>query len=98
MIERYIRYIQTEKRYSQHTVDAYRRDLVQFFEYVFHKLGITDKKEVLIIGDSLTSDMKGGYTAGIDTCWYNPEHKPNTLNIPVTYEIDNLDSITGILE
>ena len=40
MIERYIRYIRTEKRYSQHTVDAYRRDLVQFFEYVFHKYDI----------------------------------------------------------
>ena len=40
MIERYIRYIQTEKRYSQHTVDAYRRDLVQFSEYVFHKYDI----------------------------------------------------------
>lgn len=37
MIERFIRYIQTEKRYSIHTVNAYERDLVQFAEYVLHE-------------------------------------------------------------
>ena len=68
-----------------------------FFDYVFQKLGITNKREVLLIGDSLTSDMKGGFVAGIDTCWYNPAHKPNTLNIPVTYEIGNLDKIEKIV-
>lgn len=70
----------------------------EFFDYVFDKLGINEKKEVLIIGDSLTSDMKGGVIAGIDTCWYNPEHKPNTFGFSVTYEIDNLNKITEIVE
>ncbi len=68
----------------------------EYFDYVFEKLEITDKKEVLIIGDSLIGDMKGGFDAGIDTCWYNPSHKPNTLDIPVTYEIDNLGKIIEI--
>lgn len=40
MIERFIRYIQTEKRYSKHTVDAYNRDLMQFSEYVLQKYDI----------------------------------------------------------
>ena len=70
----------------------------QYFGYVFEKLGITNKKEVLIIGDSLIADMKGGYMAGIDTCWFNPGHKKNTLNIPVTYEIDNLNKIQEIVD
>ena len=69
----------------------------EFFDYVFEKLGITDKSEVLIIGDSLTSDMKGGYLAGIDTCWFNAEHNSNTLDFSVTYEIDRLDKITNII-
>ena len=67
----------------------------EFFDYVFEKLGITDKREVLIIGDSLTGDMKGGHLAGVDTCWFNPEHKCNTMDFSVTYEIDNLDKIYG---
>ena len=58
---------------------------------------MTDKKEVLIIGDSLTSDMLGGYLAGIDTCWFNPEHKVNTLNVSVTYEIDDLGKLSEIV-
>ena len=68
-----------------------------FFDYVFKSLGITHNKEVLIIGDSLTSDMKGGFFAGIDTCWFNPSHNPNTLGIPVTYEIDHLSKVNEIV-
>ncbi len=70
---------------------------IEFFDFVFENLGITDKKEVLIIGDSLTSDIKGGFIAGIDTCWYNPKHKPNTLGIPVSYEIADLGEILDIV-
>ena len=69
----------------------------EFFKVVFEELDITDKKEVLIIGDSLTSDMKGGFLSRIDTCWYNPKGKENTLGIPVTYEIDDLDKIEDIV-
>jgi 2-haloacid dehalogenase len=69
----------------------------EYFDYVFEKLGITDKKEVLMIGDSLIGDMTGGYNAGIDTCWYNPSHKPNTSGVPITYEIDNLGEIMEIV-
>ncbi len=69
----------------------------EYFDYVFEKLGITDKNEVLIIGDSLTSDIKGGFIAGIDTCWFNPEHRENTLNIPITYEIYDLGKIADIV-
>ena len=69
----------------------------EYFDYVFQKLCITDKREVLLIGDSLTSDMRGGYIAGIDTCWFNPNHTPNTLGIPVTYEIDDLGKVMEIV-
>ncbi len=69
----------------------------EYFDYVFEKLGIADKKEVLLIGDSLTSDMKGGFVAEIDTCWFNPQHHPNTLDIPVTYEIGDLERIYEIV-
>ena len=69
----------------------------KYFDFVLEKLGVEDKREVLIIGDSLTSDMKGGYLSGIDTCWFNPKHNPNTLNIPVTYEIDQLRKLADIV-
>ncbi len=69
----------------------------EYFDHVFTSLGITCKKEVLIIGDSLSSDMKGGAQAGIDTCWYNPSHKSNTLGISLTYEIDDLARLSDFV-
>ena len=40
---------------------------VGFFEYVWDKIGHYEKDEIMIVGDSLTSDIKGGNNAGILT-------------------------------
>lgn len=44
-----------------------------FFDYVFRQIGDYGKDEIMIVGDSLTSDMKGGNNAGIVCCWYHPQ-------------------------
>lgn len=69
----------------------------EYFEHVFRETGITDRNQVLIIGDSLTSDMRGGEIAGIDTCWYNPNHNTNEYGIRTTYEIDDIAKLKEIL-
>ena len=48
---------------------------IGFFGKVFEAVGESNKERVLIVGDSLTSDIKGGNNAGIVTCWYNPGKK-----------------------
>ena len=45
----------------------------EFFDQVFAAIGPVEKGETMIVGDSLTSDIRGGDNAGIVTCWYNPE-------------------------
>ncbi len=67
----------------------------EYFDIVFEKIGNPPKNEVLIIGDSLTSDMRGGIDYGIDTCWYNPKSK--TTDLPVTYQIQKLAELLEIL-
>jgi 2-haloacid dehalogenase len=57
----------------------------------------TDRTAVLIVGDSLTSDIKGGINYGIDTCWFNPFHKPRATEIAIQYEIHRLDELLGIV-
>ncbi|MBQ4105306.1 MAG: YjjG family noncanonical pyrimidine nucleotidase [Clostridia bacterium] len=42
----------------------------RYFDYVFKDIGITDFSRVIIVGDSLSSDMQGGKNAGIATCLY----------------------------
>ena len=66
------------------------------FEALFTKADFHDKERALIIGDSLTSDMQGGVNFRIDTCWYNPEEKPQNPDIPVTYEIRKLSDLLRI--
>lgn len=67
------------------------------FDYAFAKLGIEDKEKVLIVGDSLTSDIQGGINYGIDTCWFNPWGKANTSGITPKYEIRSLAELLDII-
>jgi 2-haloacid dehalogenase len=67
------------------------------FDVAFQRMGQPAKHEVLIIGDSLTSDMRGGYRYGIDTCWYNPGGKAPDPASPVSYEITDLRQLLDIL-
>jgi len=70
---------------------------VEFFDHVKKVLGDVDDSEMIIVGDSLTSDMKGGNNAGILCCWYNPSHKENKKELRIDYEIENLWDIKKIL-
>ena len=47
----------------------------EFFDCCFERIPGLDRSRTLIIGDSLTSDIQGGFNAGIDTCWFNPKGK-----------------------
>jgi 2-haloacid dehalogenase len=67
-----------------------------YFDFVFQAIGNPDKNEVLIVGDSPTSDMQGGIQYGIDTCWYNPARKMTDL--PVTYQIQDLQELIPLLD
>lgn len=47
----------------------------EFFAYCFSHMEEAHREKMLIVGDSLTSDIQGGINAGIDTCWFNPAGK-----------------------
>ncbi len=68
----------------------------EYFEIIFTAIGQPPRDQVLIIGDSLTSDMRGGIDYGIHTCWYNPRAK--TTDLPVTYQIHALKELLQILK
>ena len=70
---------------------------VVFFEKVFSKIGIKDPSTVMIVGDSLTSDIKGGMNAGIKTCWYNPAKLPLPDGYRVDYTVSDLHEIVKLI-
>lgn len=77
---------------------GYEKPSIEFFDIVQEKIGMFDKNEVMIIGDSLTSDMKGGNNAGILCCWYNPLGLENKYDIKINYEIKDIAGILEILK
>ncbi len=59
----------------------------KIFDAALRALGVENREHVLMVGDSLTSDIQGGVNAGLDTCWYNPNHAENPGKVVPTYEI-----------
>lgn len=69
----------------------------EFFDYVFERIPDFHREEALIVGDSLTSDIKGGFNAGIDTCWFNEFQKTISGAIKPTYEIQSLAQLPQLI-
>ena len=70
----------------------------RYFERAFAVSGAGDKSECIIIGDSLTSDIRGGQQFGIDTCWFNPKGKALPEDMPApTYTVSGLSEFIDIL-
>ncbi len=69
-----------------------------YFDAAFERTGHPAKSDVLVIGDSLTSDIQGGVNYGLDTCWYNPMAEPRPADLPITYEIRRLGELLEMLD
>lgn len=75
---------------------GYHKPQLEYFNYVLNDLHIINKKDVLIIGDSLSSDIQGGINSNIDTVWYNPKNKKT--DIKYTYMINNYNDFFKIIK
>ncbi|MDY2861472.1 MAG: YjjG family noncanonical pyrimidine nucleotidase [Oscillospiraceae bacterium] len=60
-------------------------------------LGIENYKKVLVVGDNLNSDIKGGRNAGLDTCWVNFKNQENNTNIKPTYTAADFEELKRIV-
>lgn len=69
----------------------------QFFDICFAEIPDFSLSETVIIGDSLSSDIKGGINAGITTVWFNPKGIENDSDIKPDYTINELSEVPGLL-
>ena len=65
----------------------------RIFDAALRALGVENREHVLMVGDSLSSDVQGGVNAGLDTCWFNPSHNENPGKVCPTYEIETLEEL-----
>jgi 2-haloacid dehalogenase len=70
---------------------------VGIFDYACSKIGFYEKESMIIVGDSLSSDIQGGLNFGIDTCWLNAKSAKNDSAIKPTFEIRALFDLKDIL-
>ncbi len=70
----------------------------EFFDYCFEHAKELVKEECVIVGDSLSSDIRGGKNAGIKTVWFNPKGEKAPEELTPDYEFGNLLELPGILE
>ena len=68
-----------------------------FMEEAFSRMGDPPRSEVLMIGDSLSSDIAGGVNYGIDTCWFNPDGIALDGGPKPTFTIADLNEIDDIV-
>ena len=66
---------------------------VEYFDHVSAHIDGFNKESALIIGDSLTSDIKGGINYGIDTCWYAPNGKEAPADMNITCVARSFDDV-----
>ncbi len=69
----------------------------RIFQVAFERMAHPKKADVLIVGDSLTSDIKGGNAYGIDACWFNPNRLVCDQDVEIRYEIRHLDELRVIV-
>jgi YjjG family noncanonical pyrimidine nucleotidase len=67
------------------------------FAIALEQMGSPDPRDVLVIGDSLSSDIAGGIATGLDTCWVNPGGRPRGSDPAATYEVRRLEELPAIV-
>ena len=76
---------------------GYAKPSIQFFNETFKIIGRKPSDSIIIVGDSISSDIIGGINAGIDTCWYNPNFSNLPNGVSPNFIISDLDELVRIV-
>ena len=69
-----------------------------FFQACFAAIPDFDPAAAIVVGDSLTSDIRGALNAGLRSCWYNPGGLPLRPDIRPDHTIRDLAELPPLLE
>ncbi len=70
----------------------------EFFDRCLAQIPDVDRKRALVVGDSLTSDIRGARNAGIRSCWFNFRWEKPRADIRADFEIHALEELPSLLE
>jgi 5'-nucleotidase len=67
------------------------------FDHALNLMGEPERERVLMVGDTLESDIVGGINAGLHTCWLNTHDKPLPNTIAPNYHVRTLSELESLL-
>lgn len=76
---------------------GYEKPDRRIYDAVLARIGCTDRSTVIMVGDSLTTDMQGGNNAGIACCWFNFKNKKRPAGLRIEYEITDIRDVFRIV-
>ena len=68
-----------------------------YYAYVRSRIPGLTPENGLVIGDSLSTDIRGANNAGLPCCWYNPAGKARPEDLRIDYEIRDLRELLDIV-
>lgn len=69
----------------------------EYYDMILRELDGLSRDEVLMVGDSLTSDMLGAANAGIPKCFFNRKHTAVKTDLSIECIIDDISEVPGVL-
>lgn len=77
---------------------GYHKPEKAFFDSIAEQVEGFSIDQALIVGDSLSADIQGGFNAGMDTVWFNPLQIPNKSSVKPTVTVTNyLELLTFLM-
>ena len=67
------------------------------FDHALNLMGEPTRERVLMVGDTLESDILGGLNAGLHTCWLNRHAKPLPVDMTPHYQVASLAELAQLL-
>lgn len=87
--------------YFQHVVISeeigIQKPYAGFFDHAFDKMKNPDRDKVMMVGDGLSSDIKGGVDYGIRTCWLHHGTMTNETDIKPDHSVETLEELMGLV-
>jgi len=77
-------------------VIGYQKPQKEYFDFVLNAIGNPPKDEVLLLGDSLSSDIKGAVGMGLDNCFVNLKGQVLPQDIKPTFTVTALEDIISV--
>ena len=68
-----------------------------YFDYVFSRIDGITRDNCLLVGDSLSSDIRGANNYGLPCCWYNPKGAAWPEDLRIDCEIRDLRQLYDLV-